>query len=63
LVAQPDDADYDLASILEGDAESSESGCSHVLLTEQPEQEVLGADVVVPESTRLVLGGTRTFRA
>ena len=57
LVAPADDA-RDLAShLLEGDAESLEHlGGKTLFLAEQPEQEVLGPDVVVLQCPRFVLG-------
>ena len=57
LLAGTDDPDHLRAHALDGDVERLEdAGCKTLLLTEQAEQNVLGADVVVLELPRLFLG-------
>ena len=57
LVALADDARDLGADLLHGDVERLEdAGGEALLLAEQPEQDVLGADVVVLQRPRLVLG-------
>ena len=54
---EPDDADDLGADALDRDVEGLEHPCGQaLLLAEQAEQDVLGADVVVLESPRLLLG-------
>jgi hypothetical protein len=56
LVALADDA-HDLSPhFLHGDVEGVEHPGRKILLAEQPEQDVLGADVLVPERPWLVVG-------
>ena len=56
LVALADDAHDLRPHLLQADAERLEHPRRKaLLLAEQPEQDVLGADVVVPERPRLVL--------
>ena len=57
LLAGAHDQDNPSADALDGDIEALEHPCRKALLpAEQPEQDVLGADVVVLESSRLLLG-------
>ena len=57
LLAGADDADHLSADALDGDVEALEHARREaLLLAEQPEQDVLGADVVVLERPRLLLG-------
>ena len=57
LVALADDAGDLRAHLLDGDVEALEhAGGEPLLLAEQPEQDVLGADVVVLQGAGLVLG-------
>src|SRR5262249_756153 len=56
LLAGTNDADDLGADALDGDVERLEdSGCEALFLTQQAEQDVLGADVVVLESAGLLL--------
>ena len=56
LLAGADDAHDLRAHALDGDVEALEhAGCETLLLAQQPEQDVLGADVVVLERPRLLL--------
>ena len=57
LLAGADDADHLGADALDGDVERLEdAGGEALLLAQQAEQDVLGADVVVLERPRLFLG-------
>ena len=57
LLALPDDLLHLLADALEGDAEALEGLARDALaLVDQPEQDVLGPDVVVVEAAGLLLG-------
>ena len=57
LVALPDDARHLGADLLDGDVEALEHARGEpFLLAEEPEQDVLGPDVVVLQGARLVLG-------
>jgi hypothetical protein len=56
LLAGPDDTDHLGAHTLDGDVKALEdAGRKALLLAQQPEQDVLGADVVVLERSRFLL--------
>ena len=56
LLAGPDDADHLGAHPFNGDVEGLEDASGEtLLLTEEPEKDVLGTDVVVLERPRLLL--------